>query len=61
MGASAIVNARAHTETTRLNRLLDRKIEDLKTLLDLGRALVISPSIREWREFSDSRWPDIGR
>ena len=42
VGASAIVNARAHTETTRLNRLLDRKIEDLKTLLDLGRALVIS-------------------
>ena len=46
----------------RLNRLLDRKIEDLKTLLDLGRALVISPSIpMKWREFSDSRWLDIGR
>ena len=61
-GASAIVNARAHTETTRLNRLLDRKIEDLKTLLDLGRALVISAvDPMKWREFSDSRWPDIGR
>ena len=45
-----------------LNRLLDRKIEDLKTLLDLGRALVISPSIpTRWPECSDSRWRDIGR
>src|SRR5262245_6111976 len=42
VGASAIANARAHAETTRLNTLLDRKIEDLKTLLDLGRALATS-------------------
>ena len=38
IAASGISNARAHTEATRLNRDLDRKIQELRTLMELGRA-----------------------
>jgi len=38
IAATGISNARAHTEATRLNRDLDRKIQELRTLMELGRA-----------------------
>lgn len=39
IAASGIVNARAHDQTRRLNLALDQKVQDLRTLLDLVRAL----------------------
>ncbi len=39
LAASGIENARAHAEVQQLNRRLDRKIHELKALLDLVRAL----------------------
>ena len=39
MAASGIENAQAHKEAVRLNRSLDQKIQDLRTLLDLVRGL----------------------
>ena len=38
IAATGISNARAHTQATRLNRDLDRKIQELRTLMELGRA-----------------------
>lgn len=38
ISATGISNAYAHTQTTRLNRDLDRKIQELRTLMELGRA-----------------------
>ncbi len=38
IAATGISNARAHAEATRLNRDLDRKIQELRTLMELGRA-----------------------
>lgn len=39
VAASGIENARAHAEVQQLNRRLDRKIHELRTLLDFVRAL----------------------
>jgi sigma-B regulation protein RsbU (phosphoserine phosphatase) len=39
IAASGITNARAHDQVQRLNRRLDHKIHELKTLLELVRAL----------------------
>lgn len=38
IAATGISNAHAHRDATRLNRDLDRKIQELRTLLELGRA-----------------------
>lgn len=38
IAATGISNARAHAQATRLNRDLDRKIQELRTLMELGRA-----------------------
>ncbi len=38
IAATGISNANAHTQATRLNRDLDRKIQELRTLMELGRA-----------------------
>jgi sigma-B regulation protein RsbU (phosphoserine phosphatase) len=38
IAATGISNARAHLQATRLNRDLDRKIQELRTLMELGRA-----------------------
>lgn len=39
IAAGAIANARAHQRTRDLNRQLDRRVQQLRTLLDLGRSL----------------------
>ena len=39
IAASGISNARAHSETQKLNQELDQKVQELKTLLDLVRGL----------------------
>jgi sigma-B regulation protein RsbU (phosphoserine phosphatase) len=39
LAASGIANAQAHKESVRLNRSLDQKVQELRTLLDLVRAL----------------------
>ena len=39
LAASAVANARAHDESRRLNRELDRKVHQLETLLDLVQGL----------------------
>lgn len=38
IAATGISNANAHAQATRLNRDLDRKIQELRTLMELGRA-----------------------
>ncbi|MCC6164464.1 MAG: PP2C family protein-serine/threonine phosphatase [Acidobacteria bacterium] len=38
IAATGISNANAHTQATRLNRDLDRKIQELRTLMEIGRA-----------------------
>lgn len=38
IAATGIANARAHAEATRANRELDQKIQQLRTLVELGRA-----------------------
>ncbi len=42
LAASGIANASAHAETQRVNRDLDQRIEDLRTLLDLVRGFTSS-------------------
>ncbi len=42
LAASGIANASAHEETKRVNRDLDQRIEDLRTLLDLVRGFTSS-------------------
>jgi sigma-B regulation protein RsbU (phosphoserine phosphatase) len=39
LAASSIANAQAHTETRRINRELDEKVQELRALLDLVRGL----------------------
>lgn len=39
IAASGIANARAHTEANELNKTLDQKVQELRTLLDLVRGL----------------------
>jgi phosphoserine phosphatase RsbU/P len=39
IAASGIANARAHAEANELNRALDQKVQELRTLLDLVRGL----------------------
>jgi len=39
IAASGIENARAHAESNKLNKALDQKVQELKTLLDLVRGL----------------------
>lgn len=39
IAASGIVNARSHTQARQLNRALDQKVQELRTLLDLVRGL----------------------
>jgi hypothetical protein len=39
MAATGIVNARSHAQVQRLNRRLDQKIHELRTMLELVRAL----------------------
>ncbi len=39
IAASGIANARAHAAANELNQALDQKVQELKTLLDLGRGL----------------------
>ncbi len=39
LAASGLANARAHGEVRRLNTRLDQKIQELRTLLELARAL----------------------
>lgn len=38
IAATGISNANAHTQATRLNHDLDRKVQELRTLMELGRA-----------------------
>src|SRR5262252_6749559 len=39
IAASGVENARAHAESNKLNKALDQKVQELKTLLDLVRGL----------------------
>ena len=47
IAATGISNARAHTQATRLNRDLDRKIQELRTLMELGRAFARVNDVEE--------------
>lgn len=47
IAATGISNARAHAEATRLNRDLDRKIQELRTLMELGRAFARVNEVEE--------------
>lgn len=47
IAASGISNARAHTQATRLNLDLDRKIQELRTLMELGRAFARVNDVEE--------------
>jgi len=39
LAATAVVNARAHEETVRMNRVLDQNVQELHAVLDLARGL----------------------
>jgi len=47
LAASSIENARAHREVLRTNRTLDQKVQELRTLLDLGRGLASTIDVDE--------------
>ena len=47
LAASSIENARAHEEVLVTNRALDQKVQELRTLLDLGRGLASTIDVDE--------------
>lgn len=47
IAATGISNARAHTQAMRFNRELDRKIQELRTLMELGRAFARTSELDE--------------
>jgi sigma-B regulation protein RsbU (phosphoserine phosphatase) len=47
IAATGISNASSHAQATRLNRDLDRKIQELRTLMELGRAFARVSEVEE--------------
>ena len=47
LAASSIENARAHGQVIQTNRALDQKIQELRTLLELGRGLASTIDVEE--------------
>lgn len=47
LAASSIENARAHQQVVLTNRALDQKVQELRTLLDLGRGLASTIDVDE--------------